>query len=128
MTPVAAARTYLGVPFRHQGRNRYGLDCAGLVIAAYADAGVVLHDLPAYGREPWKDGLRAAVETSFKPAPDDDMIAGDVLLFRVRREPQHVAMVTGANSMIHCYATVGKVVEHSIGDRWRGQLVGHYRL
>ena len=29
---VAAARTWLGVPWRHQGRTRQGVDCAGLVV------------------------------------------------------------------------------------------------
>jgi cell wall-associated NlpC family hydrolase len=29
---VSAARSWLGVPWRHQGRTRQGVDCAGLVV------------------------------------------------------------------------------------------------
>ncbi len=126
MTPVEAARTFLGVPFRHQGRDRLGLDCAGLIIAAYGLCGDKLHDLPAYGREPWKDGLRAAIEVSFKKAPDDQMLPGDVLLFRLTKEPQHVAMVTD-RGMIHAYGNVGRVVETDLCAVWRKRIVEHYR-
>ena len=38
----AAAIEYVGVPFRHKGRSRAGLDCAGLVFVACRDCGIVL--------------------------------------------------------------------------------------
>jgi len=38
---VEAARSYLGVPFRHLGRNRNGLDCVGLVLCAAHDVGLL---------------------------------------------------------------------------------------
>lgn len=126
MTPVEAARTFLGVPFRHQGRDSRGLDCAGLVIAAWALCGVELPDRKGYGRSPWQDGLREAVEEGFPLKVEDDREPGDVLLFRVRKEPQHVAIVTD-RGIIHSYANVGKVVESRLDQFWIDRIVGHYR-
>lgn len=121
---VQAARAFLGAPYHHQGRSAYGMDCAGLIVAAYAALGITLIDLPAYGREPWRDGLRRCVEDNFQRA-DREVEPGDILLLRVRREPQHLAIVTD-RGMIHSYASVGKVVETSLDAFWRDRIVGVY--
>lgn len=121
---VIAARTFLGVPYHHQGRSIHGMDCAGLVVAAYDILGVTLVDLSAYGREPWKDGLRQTVEANFHKV-ERDTAPGDILLLRVRREPQHLAIVTD-RGMIHSYASVGKVVETDIDSFWSERVVGVY--
>jgi cell wall-associated NlpC family hydrolase len=121
---VQAARRFLGVPYHHQGRSEHGMDCAGLVVAAYAGCGVALVDLPAYGREPWRDGLRSCVEENFRLV-DRERQPGDILLLRVRREPQHLAIVTD-RGMIHSYASVGKVVETNLDAFWRDRIVGVY--
>lgn len=126
MNPVVtAARLYLGCPYHHQGRSRYGIDCAGLVVAAYRELGIELQDLPAYGREPWRDGLRQTVELNFSLV-DGPAEPGDILLLRVRREPQHLAIVTDTG-IIHAYASVGKVVETRLDKHWFDRIVGIYR-
>jgi hypothetical protein len=58
----------------------------------------------------------------------DDIRAGDVLLFRYDRQPQHVALATSGDTMIHSFAPAGKVVETSIGDYWQRRLTGIYRF
>lgn len=121
---VNAARKYLDVPYHHQGRNRFGVDCAGLIVAAYRDLGIELEDLPAYGREPWNDGLRECVERNFQKV-DRDPEPGDILLLRVRREPQHLAIATD-RGIIHAYAGVKKVVETSMSPHWQKRIVGVY--
>jgi len=55
---VEAARKYLGMPFRHMARGPRRVDCAGLILCAFRDVGIELEDMPVYGREPHKDGLR----------------------------------------------------------------------
>lgn len=122
---VLAARAYLGCPFHHQGRTIHGLDCAGLLVLAYRDLGIELQDLPAYGREPWNDGLRECVERNFSKVKGGG-VPGDILLMRYRREPQHLAIAT-EKGMIHAYATAGKVVETNIGPTWINRIVGIYR-
>ncbi len=40
MQVVRAARAYTGAPYRSGGNGRAGIDCSGLICAAFADAGV----------------------------------------------------------------------------------------
>lgn len=128
---VAAARAYLGVRFRHQGRSRHGLDCVGLLLLAFRDVGRVYRDVPAYGRTPWKDGLREAVASQLQPVPLDDMQPGDVALIRFDKEPQHVALIgdylTGGLSLIHSYAIVRRVTEQRLDEAWRANILEVYR-
>jgi len=128
---VTAARRYLGVPFRHRGRTRAGLDCAGLIWRSYADLGVILPDIRIYGREPHRNGLERVVKAGFGCAAARDPEPGDVLLMRFEREPHHLGFVGdyahGGLSLIHAYGTAGKVVEHRLDALWRGRIVTVYR-
>lgn len=45
MTMIDVVNKYLGVPFKHQGRDLSGLDCYGLLICIYADLGIKLFDI-----------------------------------------------------------------------------------
>jgi cell wall-associated NlpC family hydrolase len=121
---VTEARKYLGCPYHHQGRSDKAIDCAGLVVLAYRGLGIELEDIAAYGREPWNDGLRACVERNFQ-LQEREPIPGDILLFRVRREPQHLAIATD-QGIIHAYASVGKIVETTFGPNWKSRLIGVY--
>ena len=53
---------------------------------------------------------------------------GDVLLFRYDNQPQHVALATDTDRMIHSFAVAGEVVETIIGDYWQRRLNGIYRF
>lgn len=124
---VNAARSYLGCKFRHRGRTRNGLDCAGLVIVAYRDCGVELHDFIHYGRDPSKDGLVShAVQSLGRPVASgkitaDELQVGDVILRRYEKDPHHVGIIAdypygNAFALIHADGTNGKVVEHRLSD------------
>ena len=54
---VAEARTWLGVPWRHQGRSRAGVDCAGLVVLVARALELADHDSTAYGRRAQGQGF-----------------------------------------------------------------------
>ncbi len=127
MTPadfIAAARSYVGVPFRHQGRTRHGVDCIGLVVCAARDAGLALVDRTDYPRDP--NGL-LPVEMARQFAAVETGQGGDILLMRFRGEPQHVAILAG-ETLIHGYASIGRVVEHGLDAKWRRRIVAAYRL
>lgn len=127
MTPavfIAAARSYVGVPFHHQGRTRHGVDCIGLVVCAARDAGLALVDRTDYPRDP--NGL-LPVEMARQFAAAEPAQAGDILLMRFRGEPQHVAILAGT-TLIHGYASIGRVVEHGLDAKWRRRIVAAYRL
>ena len=126
MDLVEAAREWLDVPFHHQGRNRVGIDCAGLVIVCAKELGIEFEDIKGYARTP--DGVTLEREldrqlTKVKREP----ISGDVLLMRIRREPQHIAIKTDIG-IIHAYQGAGKVVEHNLDDKWRKRIKGVYSL
>lgn len=120
---VDEARTYLGVRWHHQGRNRAGVDCLGLVILVAHQLGLSEFDSSDYGRIPDGQRLRAGLtehmDVTRAPQP------GDVLLMRFEQHPQHVAIVT-ERGIIHAYAQVRKVVEHRLDAVWQGRVVAAY--
>ncbi len=125
---IAAARACAGTPFHHQGRAPgVGLDCIGVIVVALRATGMDVRDRTDYGRRPDGKSLVAALE-AHGAKPVATIEAGDILLFRYDCQPQHVALATGSDTMIHAFAPAGKVVETLIGDYWRRRLVGVYRL
>lgn len=124
---VRAARGFQGVPFRHQGRRRdTGVDCAGLLILVAHELGLSSFDYRAYGRLPVADRMRELLDEHL------DRVAGpwhpgDVLLMTLEREPQHLAIWTGAG-LIHSHAQVGRCVEHEIDALWRSRSRGAWRF
>lgn len=122
MTLSEAARGFVGVRFKHRGRDRLGLDCAGLVWASYAACGVVLPDYVLYGRTPHRDGLTGHVSAALgEPIPTRALAVDDVLVMRFKVEPHHMAIVglkAYAGSMeltlIHADGDTGRVHEQRL--------------
>jgi NlpC/P60 family putative phage cell wall peptidase len=128
LASIAAARACIGTPFHHQGRRPgIGLDCIGLVVVALQAAGIAVRDRVDYGRRPDGKSLTEAL-AAHGAAPVEEIAAGDVLLFRYDGQPQHAALATSEDAMIHSFAPAGKVVETPIGAYWRRRLVGAYRF
>lgn len=121
---VAAARGYLGTPYRHQGRNRRGVDCAGLVVLVARDCGLPVLDMTGYARTP--DGtLVAQMAAQAVQIPCEWAQPGDLYLMRFQTEPQHLAIVT-EHGIIHSYAGARKVVEHRIDEMLAARIVAAY--
>jgi cell wall-associated NlpC family hydrolase len=126
---VAAARAYLGVPFRHQGRTRTGLDCLGLTGCALRDAGLKVRDSTAYGRRPdYRRLARAADGELIRLERSAPLRAGVIVMFR-DADWIHVGIMTGRRSFIHARgAEGGSVVEHILDDQsWAPRLVAAWR-
>lgn len=132
---IAAARACKNVPFLHMGRDpKFGLDCAGLPqYAMRVGVGRPVYDLPAYGRDPHKDGLRSALVKNFgRPVALSAMRAGDVVLMRFQdhSEPRHVAIVTDhpdGLGLLHVHSEMKFVSEHRMDERWRSFIVEAFR-
>lgn len=62
---IQAARSYLGTPWRHQGRSRRGIDCGGLVALAMRDIGHPGQDIAGYGRVAYHGSLEACLRDNF---------------------------------------------------------------
>lgn len=136
------ARTYLGTRYKHRGRSRKGIDCAGLPWCCYADLGVELPDLRLYGREPHQDGMMTAVRAALgEPVwqgskgscPRSALMPDDVVVLAFVQEPHHMAII-GKDamyglSMIHADGTLGtsRVVEHGIEPQHLAMICAVFR-
>lgn len=134
---IAAARSELDTPFRHQGRiPGKALDCAGLVVRVAYKIEAPYLDYAGYARHP-SDGL---LESALDAQPGLERVAlaamqpGDVLLMRFAGDPQHLAIYAGFNdqsqseTIIHAEIKARKVCEHRLSDEWRGYIVRVYRF
>lgn len=125
---VAAARSWLGTPFHHQGRVKgVGVDCAGLVLGVAAELGIAIEDRRGYGRRPDSDELQRLVRARLAELALADARPGDVFLAAIDGRAQHLGFVT-EHGILHAYAPAHRVVEHRLDLAWAGRIVGAFRL
>ena len=139
---VAAARGWIGTPYRHQmSLKGEGCDCVGLVRGVWRETvGPEPFVLPPYspdwaevgGREILLDGLGRWLEPVGKSAARP----GDVLVFRMRdgAVAKHAAIMSAGESVddrraqaVHAYWGHA-VVESWLGPYWRRRLAGAFRF
>jgi cell wall-associated NlpC family hydrolase len=136
-TIVAAARRYVGIPFRHQGRDpRIGIDCVGLCALVARDVGVPPHDETTYARTPNpRHFLRVLSQTCERVSrfdvpdalePDEivSMLPGDLVVTAPSRLrfPRHAGIVTDVG-ILHAVSTAG--IARVVEQRWTPQLLAH---
>ena len=101
MDVVEAARVFLGTPYVWAGNSGAGLDCSGLVQAAYFASGRCC---------PGDSDQQEAMAGEALP-PDAALEAGDLVFWK-----GHVALVTGPDQIIHANAHHMQVVEERLSD------------
>lgn len=126
MRPHEIARKWINVPWHHQGRNRHGLDCAGLIAKCFPIA-----DRFDYDRNPRAGELeRVAVETFGQPK--SDLRVDDVVLLAFPDIIRHAGIIgerKGRLTLIHTWAGgPRKVVEMSLDNKWRNRIKRIHRL
>jgi peptidoglycan DL-endopeptidase CwlO len=91
---IRYARAQIGKPYLWGGTGPDAFDCSGLVMQAYASAGV---NLPRTSQQQWASGTRVS---SQQP--------GDLVFFAgadgTTASPGHVGLVIGHDRMIEAYA------------------------
>ena len=90
-TAIAAAKSYLGVPYVWGGESYGGVDCSGLTMLAWAQAGV---SLPHLSRAQYGYGTHVSINS---------MEAGDLIFWSSNGAQSgiyHVAMYLGGGQMI----------------------------
>ena len=136
---VSTARTWLGTPFHHQARLKgKGCDCLGLIIGVVDEMGLKdahgrllsSYDEITYPKEPDGAYLIDKLTDILIEVPIADACAGDLALFKVRENPQHLAILSDYENtlgMIHSFAPSRRVVEHRLDDDWKSRLLKVYR-
>ncbi len=128
---VAAARGYLGVPWRHQGRTRAGLDCVGLIVMVARDLGLSDYDSTAYGRRAQGHAFIEPFRRNMDGVPLHGVRPGDVLLFADAAYPCHCGIVSERHELphlIHAYALRRQVVEEPYAGEWTAKVKFCFRF
>ncbi|MDV3251542.1 C40 family peptidase [Devosia sp. BK] len=129
---VAAARAWLGTPYRHRASTLgAGCDCLGLLRgvwrALYGKEPVVVPAYRASARDPEHAGaLREAAERFLLPA-EGAVEAGQVVLFRLNGldEARHCGILVSADRFIHAQEKLG-VVEANLTPGWARRVSGRF--
>lgn len=143
---VAAARAWVGTPFKHQGRTRgKSVDCWNLIRAVGEELGLLnisrqdFRPFEGYKRVPGDGLLKKALDQFLErindaalPEPPLEPEYGDVVLIcrRHKEDPKHCGIVgehNGRLTLIHAASNYGGVVEHGLSDWWAEHIVGIYR-
>jgi NlpC/P60 family putative phage cell wall peptidase len=131
---VAAARGWIGTPYRHQAALKgVGCDCLGLLIGVWRELGGEAGAVPPYtsdwaeamGRETFAEGLREHLrEIDLGEARE-----GDLVLFRWRSHlpAKHGAILTARDRMVHAQEKAA-VTEVALSDWWRRRVAYTFAL
>ena len=123
---VAAARSYLGVPWQHLGRSRQGLDCIGLVVRVFQDTGIPVEDQRNYTRGPQVQNFRAVVNAHTTRGTMAYIRPGQIGVFKQEQYPMHVGVIGmdnfGQLTLIHAAAGNRRVVEVPLRE-WQHDLI-----
>lgn len=108
------ARARVGTRFRPQGRGDEGLDCVGLVLAAFAiPIEEVRRNYPLRGDH--MGALSAGLADHFRKVRN--VAPGDVLLMRIADDQLHMGVKTDSG-FVHAHAGIGRVVETPGDPPW----------
>lgn len=141
---IDKARTFLGTPWQHQARCKgVAVDCIGLLVGAFTEAGYKIEDVTDYGRNPnprrflghlarYFDRIGSSSDScsvNYDRNAWDSATPGDVLVFSFvgTNLPQHVGICTGSG-FVHTFQGAGKVSEHAMNSEWLRSLHSVWRL
>jgi cell wall-associated NlpC family hydrolase len=118
---VAEARTYIGTPWRHQGRSREGIDCAGLVLKVMHAMEITDFDAADYSRQATDESMVQACREHLVDVSLAEARPGDVAVMRFGSN-RHIGFfgdyLYGGLSLIHAFS-------RRIDGRKRPQVVEH---
>ncbi len=132
---VAAARRWIGTPYRHQASVRgAGTDCLGLVRGVWREVtGEEPERAPAYTPD-WAEALGeetllCAARRHLREIAIGEAAPGDVLLFRMAMgsPAKHAGIVSGAGRIIHAYWGRG-VCETRLVPWWERRIAAAFRF
>ena len=132
---VQVVRDWIGTPYRHQAsRKGVGCDCLGLLRGVWREVeGPEPEQTPAYTGN-WSEVSRRerlidAAQRHFVAAAEGSWQAGDLLVFRMRRQgvAKHVGILSGPDRFIHAYDGA-RVTETHLNAFWRSCIAAVFRF
>jgi NlpC/P60 family putative phage cell wall peptidase len=127
---VAAARAWLGTPYRHRASVLgAGCDCLGLLRGVwrtlYGDEPAAVPNYRADGRDAGDDLLVGLAR--FLPPASGGLAAGQVVLFRLgrQRSARHCGIMVGPSRFVHAQERLG-VVEANLTDGWARRVAARF--
>jgi cell wall-associated NlpC family hydrolase len=126
---ITESRTYIGVPWVHQGRSRDGVDCLGLAILVAQSVRGYQFDMRDYAAQASDETMQEMCAKHMEPA---DLAPGNVVVIRFQNQ-RHMGIIgdypiEGQISLIHANSKVGKVVEHRLDSVWRRLIMSSWAL
>lgn len=109
---IEQARSYLGTPYRNQGRDRDGLDCGGLLLVIGRDLGLTELEHLGYSNSPDGETFERLLNENCDPVEDwRHPQPGDVLAHNYGDGVQHTSIVTEIDprlKVIHAKRPIGR--------------------
>lgn len=128
---VAEAKTWIGTPYKHLGRDRFGIDCAGLIIKVAHALGISDYDTSNYSRRPNPQEFLRELRGKMDRVPKGELAHGMVGVFREPSHPCHVGIFErdedGRLFIIHSYAPARKVVREPLTEDRMSRLLMVFR-
>ncbi|HPT88734.1 MAG TPA: C40 family peptidase [Bacillota bacterium] len=128
----AIFQKYLGIPYRHGGRDMNGVDCLGLVYLIYRDCGIEIPDND--GREYTKDWYKVepdrylkGIRRYGKEVPLDSLKPLDLVYFKMGRAVTHTGIMVDEKSFIHVLEGT-RVHISRLNFKWERRLAGARRF
>jgi len=133
-------RDYIGLPYKHLGRDKKGVDCYGLVVLLYKDKlGVELPDVHEYkfGEDACNYMTAFYTEKKYEHVlgfsqlwtPVEKLEPYDILLFNTYKEleaPTHSGVFLGEGKFIHCMDNLPVTISR-LERRWLSIYHSAYR-
>lgn len=113
---LQGAEQLIGVRYHFGSSSASATDCSGLVMQAYAQAGVAL------------PRSTAAMMKAVEPIGLSDIHPGDLVFFNTGRRRLHVGLYQGKGMFVHASPKQREVIVSSLDQRWRKQLIGAGRV
>lgn len=128
ISEIEVINKYLGIPYKHRGRDMTGLDCYGLIIAVYKDFGEYLLDIEEEYDVRWDfKGKNYFIENYNKEWDKIiNPIPFDVVLFKNSKGICNHGGIVFKDGMFLHTCKAGTVMSR-LSD-WQSKLDGYYRL